>query len=427
MKAEKIASPVSVVRLKEGEPAAAERAARNRRRQRLKLARKGVLLLLALGLVAALVVAMRPKPVPVDVARAVRGALAVEVHATGETRVRDRYVVSAPTAGNLLRLSLEPNDAVAEGASLAQLLPTLSPLLDPRARAEAEARLSVALSAAKQAEAQLALARTADELARTELARDLALGKAGSLSERALEQARFVARMRENEVASAVFASKVSAEQVRLARASLSTRDTVPRTIEVQSPVSGNVLRVMQKSAGVVAPGTPLLELGDLSGLEIVADLLTTDAVLVQPGMPVVIEGWGGEHSLAGRVRKVELAAFTRPSALGVDEQRTNVLIVFNEPRERWAMLGDGYRVEVRLLVWQADQVTKLPLGAVFRRGDGWSVFGIDAAGMAHLMNVQLGHRSETEVEVTSGLAPGAAVIVDPGDRVEDGTRVQPR
>jgi HlyD family secretion protein len=418
--------PIAVMRSGSEEDARARRAARNRQRRRVQRLRRALLVLVLLAGAVTVVVALLPKPVPVDIARVSRGPLVVEVHQTGQTRVKDRYVVSAPVAGNLVRLALEPNDPVAEGQVLAQIAPTSAPLLDARSRDEAEVRLAAALSAAKQAESQVALARTATELAASELARATALGRAGSAPRRVLEEARFQARMREGELTSAVFARKVAAEQVRLVRAALAPRRRTAEPVDVLSPTPGHVLRVLRESAAVVSAGTPLLEVGDLGGLEVVVDLLTTDAVQVRAGTPVTIEGWGGERSLVGRVRKVELGGFTRPSALGVDEQRANTIIVFSDPRERWATLGDGYRVEVRLVLWRAEQAVKVSQGAVFRRGDGWAAFRVDG-GVARLVPVRVGHRGETEVEVLSGLTPGATVVVDPGDRVEEGVRVVPR
>ena len=241
-----------------------------------------------------------------------------------------------------------------------------------------------------------------------------------------MTQAEFSARMRLGEVASAEFTRKVAAEQVRLARAALAPRGALLAAVEVQAPVAGHVLRVYQKSAGVVAAGTPLCEIGDLAALEVVVDLLTTDAVQVGPGTPVEIGGWGGERSIRGSVRKVELAAFTRVSALGGDEQRANVVIALDDPREAWATLGDGYAVDVRLVLWQARDVVKAPQAALFRRGDGWAVFRV-VDGVARFTPVQLGHRGEVEVEVTSVLAPGSLLVVDPSDEVEDGARVEPR
>jgi len=189
---------------------------------------------------------------------------------------------------------------------------------------------------------------------------------------------------------------------------------------------TGNVLRVHQKSAGVVQAGTLLVEVGDPSALEVVVDLLTTDAVHVTPGTLATIEGWGGDTPLSGRVRRVEPSAFTRPSALGVDEQRVNVVIALTDVRERWAALADGYRVEARLVLWRGDDVLRVPQGAVFRHGDGWAVFRIDGS-RARLTPVTVGHRGDTELEILSGLGAGDRVAVHPGDRVKDGVEVEER
>jgi HlyD family secretion protein len=186
------------------------------------------------------------------------------------------------------------------------------------------------------------------------------------------------------------------------------------------------VLRVHQKSAGVVQAGTLLVEVGDPAALEIVVDLLTTDAVQIAPGTPATIEGWGGGVPLQGRVRRVEPSAFTRPSALGVDEQRVNVVIALTDPHERWAALADGYRVEARLVLWRGDDVLKVPQGAVFRHGEGWAVFRVNGR-VARLAPVAIGHRGDTEVEITSGVAAGDVVAVHPGDRVKDGVRIEER
>ncbi|HEY3493849.1 MAG TPA: HlyD family efflux transporter periplasmic adaptor subunit, partial [Polyangiaceae bacterium] len=244
-----------------------------------------------------------------------------------------------------------------------------------------------------------------------------------------LEQADFAVRMRLEEQSSAEFARRIAEEEVRVARVTLGRDGPSPprdRHVDVLSPVSGTVLRVHQKSAAVVQAGTLLLEVGDARALEVVVDLLTTDAVHVQPGTPVVIQGWGGDWPLTGKVRHIEPSAFTRPSALGVEEQRVNVVIALTDPPERWSLLGDGYRVEARLVLWRGEKVTKVPLGAIFRHGDGWAVFRVEDT-VARLTPVRVGHRGETEAEILSGISPGVAVTVHPGDRVKDGVRVEGR
>jgi HlyD family secretion protein len=402
--------------------------ARERRRALARAVRRGLLATLVAAGAVAVVLALRPRPVPVDATRAARGPLVVEVEESGATRVKDRYVVSAPVSGSLLRIALEPGDSVREGDVLAVIVPAQSPLLDGRARAEAEGRLSASLSALGQSRAQAARAAVAKDLADQELARVQVLAASGSLTRQAQDQADFDARMRAQEVASAEFATKVAAEEVRIARSALGiglggSRD---HHVDVLAPISGRVLRVHQKSASVVEAGALLVEVGDPTALEVVVDLLTTDAVHVTPGTPATIEGWGGDVPLAGRVRRVEPSAFTRPSALGVDEQRVNVILALTDSRERWAALADGYRVEAKLVLWRGADVLEVPQGAVFRHGDGWAVFRIDR-GVARLTPVAIGHRGEVKVEILSGLSPGDTVAVHPGDRVKDGVRVEER
>lgn len=412
----------------QAEEAQARRRKKDRKRTLMHWMRRVAFTLLFAGIVLAFVFALRPQPVGVDVGQATRGSLEVVIEESGVTRVKDRYSVSAPVAGHLLRVSLEPNDIVTEGQVLATLVPGEAPLLDQRSRAQAEARLSAALSSAALAQSQIIRATTAKDLAVQDLARKRSLAKAHAISEETLEQAQFIAQIRTDELSSAVFGSKVAAEEARVARMAL-TKESTHKALEhvdVLSPVSGRVLRVLQKSAGIVAAGTPLLEVGEPGALEVVVDLLTTDAVQVRPGSPVVINGWGGPRALSGRVRQIEPSAFTRPSALGVDEQRVNVVVVITDPRENWAALGDGYRVEVRLVLWHGEGVTKVPQGAVFRSGNGWAVFVLEND-VARLTRVQVGQRGETEVEVTSGVRPGVAVLVHPGDAVRDGVRVRAR
>jgi HlyD family secretion protein len=405
------------------------RRTRDRKRAFARAVRRGLLAAVVLVAAVLVVVALRPRPVPVDAARASRGPLVVAIEESGMTRVKDRYVVSAPVAGSIARLALEPGDQVHEGDVIAVIVPPPSALLDDRTRAQAEGRVGASLSALGQTRAQVARARAARELADQELARISKLAASGALSPDALEQAAFDARMRAEELTSAEFAARVANEEVVIARAALGSSHPDPERkhhVDVVAPVSGRVLRVLQKSATVVQAGAVLLEVGDPAALEIVVDLLTTDAVRITPGTPATIEGFGGEEPLAGRVRRLEPSAFTRPSALGVDEQRVNVLIALTDPRDRWAALADGYRVEARLVLWRGADVLKVPHGAVFRHGSGWAAFRIDG-GVARLTPVVVGHRGETEVEVVSGLSAGVEIAVHPGDRVKEGVRVERR
>jgi HlyD family secretion protein len=405
----------------------ARRQARERQRARGRNLRQA-LLILALGAAAVgTVLALRPVPVPADVAQVRRAPLQVAIEETGRTRVKDRYLVSAPLTGRVSRSRFTPGDLVSEGDTLAEISPALSPLLDRRTRAETEARLGAALSAQGQSRAQVARARTAREQAERDAARARELAGSGSLPRQALEEAEFALRLRGDELSSAEFAVKVASEEVRLARAALeraSAEGGADGHLDVLAPASGRVLAVQQQSAGVVQAGAPLLEVGDPTQLEGVVDLLTTDAVRVRPGTQAEIIGWGGERRLPARVTEIEPSAFTRPSALGVDEQRVNVILTLDEPREQWAALGDGYHIEARIILWSSPEVLQVPLGAAFRRGGSWATYVVDG-GRARLRSVEVGHRGETGIEIVSGLQPGETVIVHPGDRVQDGVRVE--
>jgi len=404
------------------------RAAREKRRQRARYLRRA---LVALGLVAAVSLAafaMRPKPVAVDVAKVGPGRLVVAIEETGVTRVKDRFEVSAPLTGSMTRIGLEPGDFVHEGDVLTSIAPAQSPLLDERARAQAQARVGAASSALGQANTQIARARLASRQAQQDLERVRTLVASGTYSTQALDDAEFAAQLRNEEQASAEFAAKVAAEELRSARATLARpgAEADGARASVLAPVSGQVLRVHQQSAGVVQAGTPLLEIGNPDSIEVVVDLLTTDAVRVEPGTAVVITRWGGEHDLNGRVRRVEPSGFTRPSALGVDEQRVNVVVALTEPRARFAQLVDGYRVEARLVLWSNEGVLKIPLGATFRHGNDWAAFAL-VDGHARLTRIELGHRGESEAEIVGGLRAGALVAVHPNDAVADGVRVASR
>lgn len=406
----------------QGNPVA--RAARERRRTLLRDVRRGLFVLLLIGGGVGVALALRPKPVPVDVAQAVRGPLVVAIEEAGVTRVKDRYVVSAPVSAKIARSTLEAGDTVTEGAVLSELSALDSPLLDPRARAQAEAEVGAALSSLARAGVESTRAAAALDQSQREFERTQKLVASGTLADQALSQAEFDLRMRQQELASSTFSEKVAREQLRLARATLGTQGKARDTgVDVRAPVSGTVLRVSQTSEGVVQIGTALFELGDPRSLEVVVDLLTTDAVHVKPSTAVQISGWGGEQRLNGVVRRVEPSAFTRPSALGVDEQRVNVVVSPSDPPERWAAIGDGYRVEARIELWSATDVLQVPHGAVFRYGDAWAVFVIED-GHANRRRIEIGHRGDTTVEVVTGLRAGDQVAVHPSDRVSDGGSV---
>lgn len=401
------------------------RAQRAKRGKTLRRVALGIGSLLVLGGIAA---AFRPRPLEVDVARVSRGDLVVTVDEMGRARVRDRYVVSAPIGGNVLRMELKAGDEISARAVAARIVPMQPMLLDARARAEAQARFAGTEAAQKQTRAAIARAELASQHASEELERARKLAASNAIAPTALTTAELEARLRVEELASARFAERMAANEVETIRAVLRRFDPASasnESFDVCSPVTGRVLRVLKESAGPVQAGTPLLELGDSSALEIVSDVLSADAVSIAPGAPVKVERWGGEP-LAAHVRRVEPSAFTRLSALGVEEQRVPIVIDLDSARDKWATLGDGFRVEVRIVTADKRAVFQVPLAAVFRGRDGWSVFAV-RDGRARLAAVDLGARSDTAVEITRGLTEGEIVLVHPGERITDGTRVAAR
>jgi HlyD family secretion protein len=377
--------------------------------------------------VAAIVaVALWPQSMEVSVVRAERGPMQVTVDEDGETRVRDRFLVTAPVAGRVQRIEIEPGDEVIGGKTvLARITPAESPLLDPRTRGELSAAVEAGTAAVGQARAERQRAVTALERARSTLRRQEELQKAGAISSDALEAAQTAVATAEDAVRAAEFAERRAEGELQLARARLAAPSGSGRAIDVFAPIDGTVLKRLRESEGVVPVGEPLLEVGEPDRIEIVADLLSTDAVRVSPGAEVLIEQWGGGHTLHGRVRRVEPSGFMKVSALGVEEQRVNVIIDFNDPKEA-VRLGDGYRVEVRIVLWKEDDVLKVPVGALFRQGEGWAVFVVEQ-GRARRRTVQLGQRNENDGQIVSGLEAGATVVLHPPDTLTDGTRVTTR
>lgn len=375
-------------------------------------------LIVALTGVAALVFLLRPKPLAVETAVAVRGAMRVTVDEEGQTRVRDRYVVAAPVAGRMERITLQEGDSVPAEAVVARLYPAP---LDARAREQAVGRVSQAEDAERAARASVAQARAAYEQAQRNCARAQELGAKGLISPEERERAELEEATRQRELESADFRAQAAQHDVEVARAAL-LGDGV-RPLVLRSPVGGRVLRIPERSERVVAAGEPLLELGDPSRIEVVADLLSSEAVKVREGNTLFIEGWGGGDTLPGRLRRIEPSGFTKVSALGVEEQRVNIVgDLAAPPRE----LGDRYRVEIHVVVWESPSVLRVPANAVFRLGEGWAVFVMEA-GRARLRQVQVGHRTPFENEITGGVAAGAILIRSPSDRIHDGVRVSAR
>ena len=387
----------------------------------------------AVLIVGAVVYALLPQPVGVDAAPVERGLLRVTVDEDGQTRIKERYVVSSPLSGRLLRIDLDPGDEVKSGETLlARIEPTAPELLDPRARAQAEARLNAAEARLQQVGPELQKALAALQHAEAELARERRLLERNATSRLQLEEKELLFRTRTADYNTAKFAEEIARFEKELAEAALLRTQPDGATIaedwyfEIESPIDGRVLRVLQESATVVTPGTSLVELGDPNDLEVIVDVLSHDAVKVRPGAKVYFEHWGGDVPLIGTVRLVEPSGFTKVSALGVEEQRVYVIADFDDPTENRVTLGDGFRVEARIVIWEQSNVLKVPVGALFRIGEDWTVFTVED-GRAEQRPVKIGQRSGLEAQILEGLDEGDLIVVHPSDQVVPGVKVYRR
>jgi HlyD family secretion protein len=379
---------------------------------------------------------MRPEPVEVDLATATRGELLVTVDEDGQTRIRERYIVSTPLAGRLVRITLKPGDEVRAGETqLTTLEPTDPQLLDARARAQAEARVRGAEAAQRQAQSNVETAEKKQALALADRDRAERLFKKNGTSPQNYEHAVFEAQSAAVALRSAGLAVQIAEFELQQARAALllaGEEDAPVNTNDgsrfpIASPINGRVLRVFQESSTVVQAGERLMELGDPADLEVAVDVLSTDAVNIKPGAAVRLEHWGGGEPLSGKVRLVEPSAFTKTSALGVEEQRVWIIIDLTDPIEKRAQLGDAYRVEARITTWKGDDVVKIPAGALFRKDPlTWAVFVIDGE-IARAREVKRGHSNGIETEILEGLSSGDRVVIHPSDKIADGVKIRAR
>jgi HlyD family secretion protein len=374
-----------------------------------------------------------PQPVLVELETIAAGPLQVTVDEDGKTRIKERYIVSSPVAGQLSRITLDPGDKVEAGSTLlATMMPNVPDLLDPRTQLQAEAKVHSAESALARAEPLVERAKNELSLAESQIERARKLAQTHAISSERLDELETQARSRAHDYRSALFMRDVAQFELDLAKAALwrpspdDSAATQPAPLAIRSPINGEVLRVFQESARSLAGGTPLLEIGDPSNLEVEVDVLSNDGVRIRPGTPAYLEQWGGDFPLKAVVRLVEPAAFTKISALGVEEQRVNVILDINEPVERRRALGDAFRVEARIVIWKSDNVLQVPTGALFRHGDDWAVFVIDN-GRARLRSVQIGQRNSLAAEIRGGLRKGDQVIMHPSDQVNDGVTVRQR
>lgn len=377
-------------------------------------------------------VALRPRPILVDVAVVDRGPMQVQVDEDGQTRIRERYVVSTPLTGRLLRVTFDVGDPVVANESvLAKMEATDPDLLDPREVAQAKSRVGAAERKLQAAMSELARVEAMLQFAEKEMGRVRQLVVRNAASDFEFSERELLFQQRTEEVRSAEFAVDIAEYELKLERDALLLTDPEsgnPGEMElsIKAPIDGRILRIYQESTAVVQAGSPLMEVGDPADLEVVADVLSRDAVRISPGNPVSLQRWGGESPLSGRVRLVEPSGFTKLSALGVEEQRVNVIIDLIDSPETRTQLGDGFRVDCQITVWEASDVLQVPTSALFRSDDRWHVFVIVDA-TARLREVEIGKNNGRFAEVLSGLNDGDQVVTHPGDAIEDGVSVAER
>jgi HlyD family secretion protein len=361
--------------------------------------------------------ALWPKAIPVETARVEEGAVRATVNEEGKTRIRHRYLVSAPVTGQLRRIPFKEGLPVKAGETVLAVIDPIQPApLDPRARAQAQARRETAAANLEKASANLGFAQS-------ELRRNEELFKSKAVSVQVLEASQLQEISARKEVDAAESSLRqIEAEVAEFAAPGAPSFERVP--YELRSPVSGRVLRLFEESARVVTVGMPLVEVGDPLDLEVVIEVLSRDGAAIPPGAKVEFDQWGGAKPLLGKVRLTEPSAFTKISALGVEEQRVNVIADLVTPPDERPTVGDNYRVEAHVIVWEAENTLKVPVGALFRQGEDWATFVVEA-GVARVRRVKAGRTSGVETQITEGLKKGEEVILYPGNRVKDNQRVR--
>lgn len=406
----------------------------------MTLPRKALYFVLAASFIGALAFLTWREPRQLAATGAVtQGPLQEAFTEEAKTRLKQRYAIAAPVSGTLQRITLEPGDAVQKGQPVAYIAPAASTLLDDRSRAQAEADVKSGQSQQAAASQRIAAARAAHQLAQASLKRARALAAGQAASQEALDQAQAAATRAAAELAAAQADEQAAIARVAAARATLAHEGAAGESgarapQPVLSPVSGVVLRRSLQSATPVAAGQSLMEVGDTAQLEIEAEVLSTDAVRLAPGMAARVLRWGGEGALQARVTRVEPGGFTKVSALGVQEQRTRVILELTSPRADWAALGDAWRVETEFITRQEENAVQVPASALFRTAateggagstGGWALYVVEN-GRARLTPVRIGLRSDAAAQILEGAAPGQTVILQPDDRIHDGVRIQP-
>lgn len=391
-----------------------------------------------LGLTASIIIILAiigigliPRPTLVDIVLAKRGPLQVTIEEEGKTRVIDHYVLSAPVDGFARRINLEIGDAVEKDQQIVSLEPLRSNVLDPRSRAEAEARVSAAKAALNAANQNARAAEADAQFAEDEKKRFQRLYESGTIPYDKYQQSITDAQRTKAKLESTKFAVQVAQFEKTAAEAALrysaaQASGEDPETVSIKAPVSGKVLKIHHKSEGVVNKGDPLIDIGDPHSLEVEVEVLSRDAVRIKPGTKVEFTRWGGNATLEGSVRTVEPVGFTKISALGVEEQRVHVIVDITSPKNEWKDLGDGYRVETSFILWEGKNILQVPSSALFHHGDGWALYTANN-NIAELRIVKTGQRSGITTQILSGISESEKIINHPGDNLEPGVRIRSR
>lgn len=387
------------------------------------------IIVLSTAIVGAVIYGFMPKPVEVDVETVKRGEFRVILEEEGKTRLKDRFEISAPVAGTLCRLNWDVGDSVQAGQKLCEITPLKSVLLDPRSKADAEDRVAAAEASLRTARANVMAEAANANFAEAEFRRIKQIYEKKLISRSELERAEAEKRHADAKMESSRFAAESARFTLAEAKNALThfaaeSVETQGEKVALHAPVDGQIMAIYQESEGTVSSGQALMDIGNAQALEVVVEVLSADAVRIRPGMPVEFERWGGETPLAGRVRVIEPAGFTKISALGVEEQRVRVIVDLTSPRDQWERLGDAYRVDTKFILWQGPDVLQIPDSALFRYQDGWAVFVATPADRAELRIVKIGQRSGLRAQIIEGLQEGEAVITHPDEKIEAGVTI---
>lgn len=390
-------------------------------------------LILGAIFIGAMIVAFKPRAVPTDIGIVEAGPMQSTINEEGETRVEDIYTLSSPISGHLRRIALEVGDKVIEGETIiAEIDPLDSNFLDPRSEAQAKAEVNTAESALSLAQAELKQAQVELDFFKSEYDRIKALHQTGTASQRDLDNTERLYKRSRASYATAQAALQMrrfELERVKAILISPAQSQSLRagcECLKLYAPISGTILKVMTESEGVIQAGSPLVEIGDPSQLQVVAELLSMDAVQVQIGSLVSIENWGSNTPLTGKVKRIDPVGFSKVSALGIEEQRVNVVIDLLSSHEHWSRLGHGYQVDVAIVLWQSDKVVKVPLTSIFRDGKDWAIYVV-TDGVVNKRQLNIGHTNTYSAQVLSGINQGEKYIIYPTDRIFEGVRVESR